>query len=43
MSGVRKEGATDPTRMRIFALGLALGIVAGFIAAAVAAMGMVGR
>jgi hypothetical protein len=34
---------TDATRMRIFALGLALGIVAGFIAAAVAAMGMVGR
>ncbi len=34
---------TDTTRMRIFALGLALGIAAGFIAAAVAAMGMVGR
>ena len=33
----------DTTRMRIFALGLALGIAAGFIAAAVAAMGMVGR
>ncbi len=33
----------DATRMRIFALGLALGTVAGFIAAAVAAIGMVGR
>lgn len=37
MSGVRKEGAPDPTRMRIFALGLTLGTVAGFIAAAVEA------
>lgn len=34
---------TDTTRMRIFALGLALGIACGFVVAAVAAMGMVGR
>ena len=42
MSGVRKEGAPDTTRMRIFALGLTLGAVAGFIAAAVAAIGAIG-
>jgi len=32
----------DPTRLRIFALGLALGAVAGFVAAAVAAIGAIG-
>lgn len=43
MSGVREGGAMDLTRMRIFALGLALGIVAGFIAAAVAAISLFSR
>jgi len=33
----------DTTRMRIFALGLALGIAAGFIAAAVAAISLLSR
>lgn len=38
-----RPAMTDTTRMRIFALGLALGIACGFVVAAVAAMGMVGR